>query len=295
MSTQRFFDNGIATNVAQSIPQGGSEDVTRLHRSLLHFQPITLAEMERVALLDRTDTKLLLTPEQLHYALDYLLPYYRVLEIEGRRQHHYQTLYFDTPDLDFYHQHHNGWRNRYKVRERAYVDSDLTFVEVKHKVRSDRTIKHRRPVPELTTDFGQPAAAFIQAHAPFREDALVPTLWNDFQRITLVSTHRRERVTFDLDLRFRRAYGNKWVALPGVVVAEVKQVRFSYDSDFLREMRYLGVRPTGFSKYCTGVALLYPEVKHNNFKPRMLHLKRVMGGRATSSTAPCSRLSAHSM
>ena len=52
---------------------------------------------------------------------------------------------------------------------------------------------------------------------------------------------RRERVTVDYGMRTGR--DGEWVALPGVVIAEVKQLRFSYDSDFLREMRHLGVRP----------------------------------------------------
>jgi len=271
VSTQHLLDTPATI---QTTSNGKPAGTVRLDHLLARFSPISLQEMEHVALLDRTDTKMLLTLDQLSNALHHLSDHYRVLEIEGRRRHHYQTLYFDTPDLDFYHQHHNRKRNRYKVRERAYVDSDLTFVEVKHKTRSDRTIKHRRPVPELTTEFCTHAAAFIQTHAPLGAEALRPTLWNDFQRITLASSRCVERVTLDVNLRFRR--DGTWVALPGVAIAEVKQARFSYDSSFLREMRYLGVRPTSFSKYCTGVSLLYPGVKHNAFKPRMLHIERVL-------------------
>ena len=271
MSLQHWLDI-VAT--IQTPSNGDAGSTARLDRLLARFDPVCLHGMESVALLDRTDTKMLLTLDQLCNALHHLGDHYRVLEIVGRRQHHYQTLYFDTPDLDFYHQHHNGRRNRYKVRERAYVDSDRTFVEVKHKTRSDRTIKHRRPVPELTTEFGAHAAAFIQTHSPLGEEMLMPTLWNDFLRITLASSRCVERVTLDVSLRFRR--DGTWVALPGVAIAEVKQARFSYDSSFLHEMRHLGVRPTGFSKYCTGISLLYPDVKHNNFKPRMLHLARLL-------------------
>ncbi len=271
MSAQRLAET--ATEIHPAADRH-NHSTGRLDQVLARFTAIALQDMEDVALLDRTDTKLLLTQDQLNTALHHLAQAYRVLEIEGQRQHHYQTLYFDTVDLDYYHQHHNGKRNRYKVRERAYIDSDLTFVEVKHKTGRDRTIKHRQRVPELTTEFGAPIATFVRAHMPLDEDDLIPTLQNDFHRITLVSTRCTERVTLDVGLRFRRNDG--WVALPGVAIAEVKQARFSYDSDFLREMRHLGVRPTNFSKYCTGISILYPHVKHNAFKPRMLHLKRIM-------------------
>ena len=271
MSAQRLAET--ATEIHPAADRH-NHSTGRLDQVLARFTAIALQDMEDVALLDRTDTKLLLTQDQLNTALHHLAQAYRVLEIEGQRQHHYQTLYFDTVDLDYYHQHHNGKRNRYKVRERAYVDSGLTFVEVKHKTRHDRTIKHRHPVRELTTEFDPHAVVFIQTHAPFGEEVLAPTLWNSFQRITLVSTRRVERVTLDVNLCLR--WNSAWVTLPGVAIAEVKQTRFSYDSDFLREMRHLGVRPTNFSKYCTGISMLYPHVKHNAFKPRMLHLKRIM-------------------
>ena len=43
-------------------------------------------------------------------------------------------------------------------------------------------------------------------------------------------------------------------------------------------MRALGIRSTGFSKYCIGIALLYPQVKHNNFKPILRLLDKLTGG-----------------
>lgn len=250
-------------------------DLAHLRRLLGRFEPIRLAEMESVALLKRTDTKLLLHFDQLVAALSALTDDYRVLDVAGRRLHRYRTLYFDTPDFALYHHHHNGRRSRYKIRERAYVDSGLAFVEVKHKVRSDRTVKHRQALPAVATRLDPGAAAFVSAHSPFIGPALEPKLWNDFFRVTLVSQARVERLTIDVDLRFEWRWTG--VELPGVVIAEVKQERFSPDSAFLEQMRRLGVRPGGFSKYCAGAALLYPHLKSNNFKPRLLALNRLAG------------------
>jgi len=249
-------------------------DASCLDQLLARFEPVSLRDLDDVTLQDRVDTKMLLTFNQLCSALHQLTDHYHVLKIDGRRMHRYQTLYFDTPDLGFYHQHHNGKRNRYKVRERAYVDSGLAFVEVKHKTRPNHTVKHRRQVTDRVADIRGEDSAFVRAHTEGSHQPLLPVLWNTFQRVTLASVSRRERVTVDYGMHTGR--DGDWVALPGVVVAEVKQPRFSYDSDFLREMRHLGVRPGGFSKYCTGISLLYPEVKHNNFKPRLLQLDHLM-------------------
>lgn len=235
------------------------------------FAPISLAQMERVALQDRIDTKYVLHVSRLDDALVSLAAHYSVLEINGIRQHRYQTLYFDTADFALYRQHHAGGRNRYKVRSRSYLDTALSCLEIKFKAHSNRTIKQRLRTPEVITAFSAETSAFLRAHLPPNLPALQPQLWNDFSRITLVGKQQHERVTLDVGLRFS---GNgDAVALPGIVVAEVKQGGHGRFSPFMRVMRDRHIRSMGFSKYCIGVSLLYPTIKHNNFKPhqRLLH------------------------
>jgi hypothetical protein len=43
-------------------------------------------------------------------------------------------LYFDTDSKRFYHDHHNGKVKRTKIRMRNYVESNLTFLEIKKKI-----------------------------------------------------------------------------------------------------------------------------------------------------------------
>jgi len=238
------------------------------------FDAVHLSEMGRVALLRRTDTKYLLSEEQISRALARLASHYRILEINGRRRHRYQTLYFDTQDLALYRQHHNGWRNRYKVRERVYTDSDLAFLEVKRKTNTDTTIKSRMRTRALSSQIARNAAPFLRMHYPYRVEELEAELLNAFRRITLVSMHSVERVTVDMDLRF--LWNGVRVSLAGIAIAEVKQDGFSMDSEFIRQMRALGVRATGFSKYCIGVSMLYPEVKHNRFKPQLRQIAELL-------------------
>jgi hypothetical protein len=243
---------------------------------LRRFEAISLAQMDKVALLNRTDTKYVLTEPQLYCALLALSEHYWVLDINGLRLNHYQTLYFDTADFALYRCHHAGKQNRYKVRSREYVDTCQSFLEVKLKTNKDRTIKNRLETFSLTTHFTPETDDFMKAHSPFSPQFLEPKLWNKFFRITLVSKHRPERLTLDLNLKFRR--DKRVVALPNIAIAEVKQDNANYISDFIQQMRAMNLHPTGFSKYCAGVSLLYQDIKHNNFNPALRLVYKLMRG-----------------
>jgi hypothetical protein len=255
------------------------DDASRGARGLAvldSFRPIGLGEMATVALQDRTDTKFVLTAEQLWRAVAAMAGEYRVLEVEEVRLQRYHTRYFDTAALDLYLAHHAGRATRYKVRCRTYVDTGGSFLEVKRRTATGRVVKRRLPIARPLDRLTAAAAAFLDSRLSIDPAGLLPVLTNDFRRVTLVSRRRPERLTLDLDLRF--GGGARTVALPGLAVAEVKQAGRGRDSAFMQEMRARGIRQDRFSKYCTGVALLMPWVKHNNFKPRLRRLARLLGG-----------------
>ncbi len=243
---------------------------------LSHFAPISLAEMDGVALQDRTDTKFVFHSDQLLSMLDALAGQYRVLEIDGVRLQRYRTLYFDTDDFALFRLHHARRRNRYKVRSRRYEESGRACFEIKRKTSADRTVKERLWTPHLICEVTPEVRDFLREHLPSDVSALQPRLWNTFGRITLVGLQRLERVTIDVGLRFRR--DQHIVVLPGVVIAEVKQAGHDRNSDVIRLMRAARIRPRGFSKYCIGVSLLYTDVKQNNFKPTCRFLHTLMHG-----------------
>jgi hypothetical protein len=232
--------------------------------------------MKDVALLNRTDTKYVMPLGVLQNTLRLLPASYRALEIDSRRVHDYQTRYFDTPDFIAYHHHHNGRRDRYKVRFRQYADSGLAFLEVKRKNNKNRTIKSRRRAPEMSEQLGSEDRHFVSRHYPYDVQALVPTLWNNFYRITLVSTRYVERLTLDIDLGFGDHH--KIGGMPAIAIAEVKQEGFSMNSDFIQQMRLQGIRPTAFSKYCIGAATIHPQLKRNRFKTKLLMVDKMTKG-----------------
>ena len=207
------------------------------------LDPISLAELSQVALLDRVEVKFVLPLPWMGLLWQQLHPLYRALTIDNQQINHYRTLYFDTPDLAMYQRHHQGARNRYKVRARQYIESRYNFLEVKHKTNKQRTAKSRIATDSLVTSMNRSSVNFLRDKCPYNGLELNPCLWNTYTRVTLVSKTHMERVTIDSQL----AFGT------------------SGESDFITLMRQLGVRKTSFSKYCMGISLLNPQVKQNRF------------------------------
>lgn len=248
-----------------------------LPRLLHRLAPVSLDDMADVALLDRSETKFVFHADRLPELLVVLQDEYRVLEIKGNRLNHYRTLYFDTPEFTLFRRHQAGGRNRYKVRSRTYLDTDMSFMEVKHKVSADRTVKSRVKTSQFVEHISPKTVDFLNTHLPANDWTLEPKLWNQYTRITLVGKRTPERVTIDLELQFVTNEGRA-MGLPGLAIAEVKRDGATYDSPFIGLMRAMSIRPAGFSKYCVGVSLLYDEVKHNHFKPQLRLIGKILQG-----------------
>jgi len=196
------------------------------------FDLISLVEMDGVALLNRLDTKYVMTTEQLWEALANLQQDYWLLEVDGQRINRYRTLYFDTPGFDLYHAHVNKRPERYKVRSREYADSHLAFLEVKHRTRKDRTIKDRIRTVEQVIAMTPEMTLWLGAVSPVDGSTLEPKLWNSFLRMTLVNKQWCERVTLDLRLAF--AIDTRRLQLDSIAIAEVK-MDGTMDDSYLRE------------------------------------------------------------
>ena len=61
-----------------------------LKSELSRFEKITLSEMDNVKLMSRTDTKFAFNISKLSKVLEKLSQFYRVMEIDGERAHHYK-------------------------------------------------------------------------------------------------------------------------------------------------------------------------------------------------------------
>jgi len=242
------------------------------------FDPILLEEINESALMNRVDTKFLITFQQLLLILPKLSEHYRILDIEGLRTPQYESDYYDSQSLHFYLDHHRQKVDRFKVRYRKYVESDLTFLEVKHK-RKGRTNKMRKVVSGIPTEMSDEHKRFVKSTG-VQELNLNYILTNKFERITLVEKNSPERLTFDINLEYSGNNLNK--SLEGIVIAELKQKRLSRNSPFMKIVKQMQIRPFRVSKYCIGVIELYgrENVKYNRFKKKLLRINKLQANAA---------------
>lgn len=241
------------------------------------FPPISLDEMNSVKLLDRLDKKYTFPAYRLDEILEHLKHSYKILEIDGLRYARYETCYFDTPDFEMYTKHHNRKLNRYKVRFRTYLDSGLHFFEVKFKTNKGRTIKKRRLLDSVRFDITGEAEELLLKRSPYKPSELQEAIRVYYKRITLVSNDLKERVTIDSELSYQM--GDRSTAYPNMIIAEVKQDK-SGASNFIHLMNDLRIKDISISKYCLGVASLAKNIKTNNFKIKILHVKKLCSASA---------------
>jgi len=249
-----------------------------LNSILSNFSPITLKEMDNVKLMDRTDTKFVFTYQQLPTFLEQLKNDYRILEVECNRISRYESLYFDTKNFDLYHNHHRGKPGRFKIRFRKYVESNLHFFEVKFKNNKGRTIKNRVKQKQIEDSIKDDAKILLNDNTPLESSNLEAKIWVNYSRITFVNKYSPERVTIDIDLTFKNNEQNK--TIDNLVIAEVKQDK-AFTSAFIKLMKKHHLQEGSISKYCYGIISLFGKIKHNNFKPNLILIKKILNTKSS--------------
>lgn len=166
---------------------------------------LDLDRIAAVRLMNRVDTKYLVDERRCMELLELAADQYYVQIIDDCRACRYATLYYDTPQWDMYHLHHNRRLTRQKIRTRTYVETGVTYLEVKNKSNKGRTHKRRMALDRslfaaAATDTA--AADFLRREARYAPETLSPSLATRFVRVTLVNRAMTERLTIDFDLHF---------------------------------------------------------------------------------------------
>ena len=166
---------------------------------------LDLDRIAAVRLMNRVDTKYLVDEALCMELLERAADQYYVQIIDDCRACRYATLYYDTPQWDMYHLHHNRRLTRQKIRTRTYVETGVTYLEVKNKSNKGRTHKRRMTLDRslfaaAATDTA--AADFLRREARYAPETLSPSLATRFVRVTLVNRAMTERLTIDFDLHF---------------------------------------------------------------------------------------------
>lgn len=238
--------------------------------------------MDSVKLMNRTEQKFMFHSSALPDLLNKLGRTYKVLQVNNSLASTYKTLYFDTQAFSLYLSHHNGRLNRYKVRCRNYIESNTGFLEVKFRNNKGKVLKERIVQHEIPLQWNDSSLDFLSEKIPDDPRQLAPSVWVNYQRITLVNRMFNERVTIDMNLEFTKGKLNR--KLENLVIAEVKQaVRLR--TPVLDVLRQLRIKEGALSKYCLGVTQLCPHIKNNNFKEKLNSINKIIYGKSFSAPA----------
>ena len=249
--------------------------ISEIAGALDNFRPVSLEELDNSRLMDRIDTKYLISVDRVPELLNRMYGAYKVLEINDTRIFSYSTTYLDTADYLFFNQHVTGRTERIKVRYRKYNTTGKTYLEVKSKINGNRTIKSRIPhdlTPAIEPDIK--ASEFIAEHVPYKDLVLGPVLVNSFRRITLAGSDICERITIDTDLVYSDLSG-KNTEFPYLAIIEHKRERLSNGSPLTGILKECNFHATGFSKYCFGAAIMIDIPRKNILKPKFLLINKI--------------------
>jgi hypothetical protein len=232
---------------------------------LAELPAIALDELQATAALQtRVDRKYVLPLAALPGLVAALPAGSRRLVIDGRDAFGYESVYFDTPDLDAFHLAAGRRRRRYKVRTRTYTDTGGCWLEVKTRGPRGTTVKDRREHDvHDRSDVGGALAYVVdtlRGHGvalpdagPGDEPLLAPTLTTRYRRRTL---HLPDGARLTVDTGLEWVGARSASAVPAHAVVETKSVGGASAAD--RALWALGHRPSRISKYATGLVVLDP-------------------------------------
>jgi hypothetical protein len=244
-------------------------------KELEKFESTSLKEIDEMMLLNRIDTKFVVSESVMFEILDKLSNQYKILYVNELNCLPYSTQYYDTEAFDMYYHHVNGKLNRYKIRVRSYSATNNSVFETKFKNNLGRCIKQRVSIIEGEQLLLGLKQKDLLNQTPYGRRVLGTKLYNNFNRVLLLNKADKERITVDFNICFSKDR-REWIGLNNAAVVEVKQDTIDRNTPIFRIMKEKGIRSDGFSKYCIGSALLYPGLKRNILKPKLKHLKNIV-------------------
>jgi hypothetical protein len=229
-------------------------------KALERFPGISLSDLdERASLLRRVDNKYAVPDDVFLELLRRLARDHDVLEMDGRREFAYETVYFETPRLRCFWDHVEGRFPRFKARTRLYRDTRTCVFEVKLKDDDGETDKRQVEHPpdridELTDDARDCLDSALNEAGIELEDPMEPRLTTCFRRITLAAREGSERLTCDIGVRLSGGERAAATLAHGLVLLETKSEHGHSPADMVLDE--LGQKQVSLSKYRVGMSLV---------------------------------------
>jgi len=221
--------------------------------SLAHFTKASQQLLRTRELLTRCEEKFILPLSEVADFLALMPTHYHVLPI-GRsvRAEDYETLYFDSSELQLYRR---GLQHKpaHKVRLRRYGFRKLSFLEVKTKGIDGNTSKVRRVHDHHSTSLSESDLRFVHNNTNGRQLQLSPQVVVQYKRMTFLSVSSMERMTIDFGIRYLQNVGT--LSLQGAVVIEIKRTNTGQHSAAECWLRDNQICSSPFSKFKAGLFL----------------------------------------
>lgn len=247
--------------------------IDKLEAVAQSFLHVDLADLPKEVLMERIDRKFAFHIEKAPQLIAMLTSDYQVISVDGRVISKYNSIYFDTPNFDFYSAHQRGFKNRTKVRYRSYPETATTFLEVKSKNNKSFTTKDRILTTSMKWPFAVQLSEFIKRQLPnIVPSELKPAVRIDYERIGFISEDRNERFSLDFDIRF--SHEGKNDRFENLAILEVKQDSMK-QTPVVHVMRQHAIEEQSLSKYCMALSALNPELRANNFKPIFRRIEKI--------------------
>lgn len=239
--------------------------------ALDRFPAMDLRTLDSTPLFSRFDTKFICPAQRVDDLLSLLPDNFSILENAGSRVTSYQSLYLDTPDLQFYKMHLFGRSSRLKVRWRTYGTDPRAYLEVKQRTPRGETKKFRLKEQELPSCL-QPRHLEFLGRFTQLGPTLNPSMEIQYQRITLLAADIGVKWTVDHSLHMKGPQGT--ASFPGAAIIEIKHRSRTPSFEMRELLRKSHLRQIPISKYALGVASLL-KVPYNSFLWARLQMEKL--------------------
>ena len=255
--------------------------VLNLLSTLSKLNPILLHQVDGAELMSRLDQKFLIRSSWIPDLLLECQEDYKILEVEGERITTYLNQFIENDAMDALEEHIRGRKIRSKARIRKYESNKKRFIEIKQKTVKGKTIKYRleRAMDAAwNAPLNEVEQTFLSDHFAYA-GARLTELQCEYDRLTLVSNEREERITIDTRIQFH--LGKVTDGLGNLAIMEVKQLkidRFSPMLVALKKFRFstppLG-RQIRLSKFVVGTLLLNPNLPARTYRATLMQIDKL--------------------
>ena len=188
----------------------------------------------------------------------------------------FSMLYFDTPELKMYFEHHNRAANRFQVYRKYKYNTGKTHLVVKHSDNKHTNHNKKKKTKYFNDRIPLKYFDYITKNANHTAFLLKPVLNCDFNRYLFTNISMDSLISVDSELIFWN--NQSTVYLTDLAVITIKTKRSSPNREISNALKIAPVFPSGLNKFSIGMALTNPNLKQNMLKQKIYDLKKISNG-----------------